>query len=82
MGTPAVSVGTRQSSRELGPNVLEVSNEPGEIFNGISKMINKPRPEQSHIYGTGKAGASIANILATSPLPPIQKKFNLPPSLS
>ena len=82
MGTPAVSVGTRQSSRELGPNVLEVSNEAGDIFKGISKMIEKPRPDQSYIYGTGKAGASIANILATSSLPPIQKKFNLPSSLS
>ncbi|HET9257052.1 MAG TPA: UDP-N-acetylglucosamine 2-epimerase [Pseudonocardiaceae bacterium] len=47
LGTPAVSVGTRQHNRECGPNVVFTSQDTGEIAGAIRDQIAHGRYESS-----------------------------------
>lgn len=76
LGTPAVSVGTRQQSRERGPNVIEVSHRTAEIAAAIREQIDHSRYPSSTLFGDGMAGKRIAEILATA-RPTIQKHLQL-----
>lgn len=74
LGIPAVNIGTRQHGREHGANVLHVDYDANEIFNAISFQINHGKYTNSCIFGDGKAGLKIADILSKHPLT-IQKKL-------
>jgi UDP-hydrolysing UDP-N-acetyl-D-glucosamine 2-epimerase len=76
LGTPAVTVGTRQQNRERGPNVVEVSHDPDEIGDAIRSQIGRGRYPSSSLFGDGSAGKRIAEILATA-RPGIQKQLRL-----
>ena len=76
LGTPAVTVGSRQQNRERGENVISVGHEPEEIAVAVSRQIEHGRYEPSQLFGAGTAGQRIAEILAGE-LPPIQKQLNL-----
>lgn len=65
LGVPAVNIGTRQQGRERGKNVIDVSYNKDEIKRAILKQIDHGKYEPEHIYGDGKAGKRIAEILAT-----------------
>lgn len=65
---PVVNIGTRQSRRERGNNVLDVSYNRKEIFDAIADWIKNGKPEQSFVYGGGHAGQNIANLLSSLPL--------------
>jgi len=65
IGTPAVNVGTRQHSRERGQNVIDVPHDAAAIAGGILSQIQHGLYPSSPIYGNGKAGGRIAEILAT-----------------
>ncbi|MEU0940960.1 UDP-N-acetylglucosamine 2-epimerase [Embleya sp. NPDC005971] len=75
LGTPAVSVGTRQHSRECGPNVVFASHDPLEIAEAIRTQITHGRYESSHLFGDGTAGRRVADLLATVS-PPVQKRLH------
>ncbi|MGH4001054.1 MAG: UDP-N-acetylglucosamine 2-epimerase, partial [Pseudonocardiaceae bacterium] len=45
LGTPAVSIGTRQRNRECGPNVVFTSHDPGEITEAVRGQIAHGRYE-------------------------------------
>lgn len=68
LGVPAVNVGTRQLGRERGRNVIDVRHDRQEIRAAVDSHRNGKRPERDLLYGDGKAGARIADVLATADL--------------
>ncbi|WP_406684224.1 UDP-N-acetylglucosamine 2-epimerase [Seonamhaeicola sp. MEBiC1930] len=65
LGVPVVNIGTRQNGRLRAHNVLDVSYEEKAMKDAILNRINKPNPmSQSDIYGNGKSGNLMAEILA------------------
>lgn len=75
LGTPAVSIGTRQHHRECGPNVVFTSHDPRDITDAIRAQIAHGRYESSDLFGSGTAGRDIADVLATVS-PPVQKRLH------
>ncbi len=75
LGTPAVSLGTRQQNRECGPNVIFTSQDPLEIAEAVRAQLARGRYERSHLFGDGTAGRKIADVLATVN-PPVQKRLH------
>ncbi|MCJ7700735.1 MAG: UDP-N-acetylglucosamine 2-epimerase, partial [Anaerolineales bacterium] len=65
LGVPAVNIGTRQIGRERGKNVLDVGHDRDKIVAAIGKQIQHGHYPSEPIYGDGKAGVRIADILAT-----------------
>lgn len=74
LGVPAVNIGTRQSGREHGRNVVHVGYDRHEIEAAVHKQIAHGKYERSSLFGDGKAGKRIADILATAEVR-IQKKL-------
>jgi UDP-hydrolysing UDP-N-acetyl-D-glucosamine 2-epimerase len=64
LGVPVVNIGSRQSGRERAGNVIDVPCEREEIVSAIRHQLKRPRPKGDTLYGDGKAGARIANLLA------------------
>ncbi len=74
LGTPAVTVGTRQHGRERGPNLVEVDHEKEQIADAVRDQIAHGPYERSLLFGDGTAGRKIAETLAVV-RPPVQKKL-------
>ncbi len=72
IGTPVVNIGTRQSKRMRSDNVIDVGYKSKEILKSIQSQINHGKYSSSTIYGDGKAGKKIVEILREIN-PPIQK---------
>jgi len=68
LGVPCVNIGTRQSGRERGKNVVDVEYDAQAIKNAIEYQLSNGRYEPEMIYGDGRAGERITNILAQVPL--------------
>ena len=68
LGIPAVNIGNRQNGRDRGPNVIDTGYSTSEILAAIQNHLNNGRYPASNLYGDGKAGERIADILATVPL--------------
>lgn len=64
LGVPAVNIGTRQSGRDRGRNVLDVDYDRNRIQSAIDSQIHAPRPEPDLLYGDGNAGERIADLLS------------------
>lgn len=64
LGVPAVNIGTRQTGRERGSNVIDVGYDQGEIIDAVRRQARHGRYPSAHIYGDGRAGERIARILA------------------
>jgi len=65
LGVPAINIGSRQSGRERGPNVHDVPHRRAAIQAAIEGMLANGRPERADIYGDGRAGQRIAEIMAS-----------------
>ena len=65
IGTPTVNIGSRQNMRERGKNVIDVANDQQQILEGIRRQMEHGRYESDNLYGDGKAGIRIADVLAT-----------------
>jgi UDP-hydrolysing UDP-N-acetyl-D-glucosamine 2-epimerase len=68
LGVPAVNVGSRQHRRERGPNVFDTAYDASEILAGVQYQVDHGPYPASTLYGDGKAGIRIAELLATVPL--------------
>jgi UDP-hydrolysing UDP-N-acetyl-D-glucosamine 2-epimerase len=68
LAVPAVNIGSRQTGRERGRNVIDVDHERGAIAGAIREHITRGRPEPDRLYGDGRAGARIADTLARAGL--------------
>ena len=77
IGTPAVTVGTRQQGREHGPNLVMVDHDRDAIADAIREQIVHGPYERSHLFGDGRAGVKIADRLAEV-RPQVQKRLLLP----
>lgn len=67
LGTPVVNIGSRQAGRERGENVSDVDYDRKQIKAALKRQITNGRYPSNHLYGDGKAGEKIAEILATLP---------------
>ena len=74
LGVPAVNIGTRQAGRERGRNVIDVEYDRRSIEAAITRHLGAGRAPSDTLYGDGKAGVRIADLLATCPLP-IEKRL-------
>ena len=68
LGVPAVDVGDRQLGREHGLNVVHVGYDRTEIASGIRTQVEVGRYPSDPLYGDGRSGARIADLLARAPL--------------
>jgi UDP-hydrolysing UDP-N-acetyl-D-glucosamine 2-epimerase len=74
LGVPAVDIGDRQSGRDRGANVVNVPYERGAIVAAVRQQIAHGAYPSEPIYGDGRAGPRIADLLARIPLT-IEKKL-------
>ncbi|XP_069093756.1 bifunctional UDP-N-acetylglucosamine 2-epimerase/N-acetylmannosamine kinase isoform X3 [Pleurodeles waltl] len=80
-GTPVINLGTRQTGRETGENVLHVrdADAQNKIIQALQLQFGKRYPG-SKIYGDGNAVPRIVKFLKSINLKwPLQKKFCFPP---
>jgi UDP-hydrolysing UDP-N-acetyl-D-glucosamine 2-epimerase len=63
IGTPVVNIGTRQSGRERGGNVIDAGYDRAEILRGLQAHIAHGKFPMDPVYGDGNAGTRIADIL-------------------
>uniref|UniRef100_UPI003AAB3A20 bifunctional UDP-N-acetylglucosamine 2-epimerase/N-acetylmannosamine kinase isoform X4 n=1 Tax=Centroberyx gerrardi TaxID=166262 RepID=UPI003AAB3A20 len=80
-GTPVINLGTRQTGRETGENVLHVrdADTQNKIHHALKLQFGKRYP-CSKIYGDGSAVPRILKFLRTIDLDkPLQKTFCFPP---
>jgi UDP-hydrolysing UDP-N-acetyl-D-glucosamine 2-epimerase len=73
IGTPVVNVGTRQSRRERGPNVIDVDHDEAAIRDAVAAQMEHGAYVLADTYGDGNAGVRIADILAGLDAIEIQK---------
>jgi UDP-hydrolysing UDP-N-acetyl-D-glucosamine 2-epimerase len=64
LGVPVVNIGTRQSGRERGRNVIDVGYDRDAIVGAARAHLRHGRYEQDRLYGDGRAGQRIADHLA------------------
>jgi UDP-N-acetylglucosamine 2-epimerase len=64
IGTPAVNVGPRQEGRQRGPNVVDVPYDGTAIAEAVRAQLEHGPFDGAPIYGDGRAGSRIADILA------------------
>lgn len=74
LGVPAINIGTRQAGRARGKNVIDVAYSADAIMEAMKQVLHSDRPLSDHLYGDGKAGQRISDLLATVPLR-IEKKI-------
>jgi UDP-N-acetylglucosamine 2-epimerase len=63
IGTPSVNVGSRQTARQRGRNVVDADYNRSAIVDAIQDRLQAGKFESEPIYGDGKAGPRIAEIL-------------------
>lgn len=68
LGVPVVNIGSRQSGRDRGKNVLDAKTNRQEITEAINKQLSNGRYPSDTIYGTGRAGECISQCLGEVPL--------------
>jgi UDP-N-acetylglucosamine 2-epimerase len=68
LGVPTVNIGSRQAGRERGANLVDVGYSHAEILEAIEQQAQRGRAASDTVYGDGKAGVRIAELLAETPL--------------
>lgn len=74
IGTPSVNIGSRQTQRERGDNVIDADPEITSIAAAIRRQLAHGRYPMQPIYGDGTAGQRIAEILASKTVD-VQKRI-------
>jgi UDP-N-acetylglucosamine 2-epimerase len=74
IGVPVVNIGSRQTGRERGHNVIDAPHDAKTIAACINKQLRNGRYPADLTYGDGNAGTRIANILANASVK-IQKRI-------
>jgi UDP-hydrolysing UDP-N-acetyl-D-glucosamine 2-epimerase len=68
LGVPVVNIGSRQTGRDRGINVVDVDYQRSAISQAVRHHLNNGRYPQDTLYGRGCAGTRIAELLAEVPL--------------
>ena len=71
LGLPVVNIGTRQHGRQRSKSVIECNYSQSEIENAIRTQLIHGHYASEFIYGDGRAGEMIADVLET-----IELKFH------
>lgn len=74
LGVPAVNIGSRQSGRERASNVIDTGYDRGGILDAIRRQADHGRYSRSLLFGDGRAGERIADVLARCQ-PILQKRI-------
>jgi hypothetical protein len=69
-----VNIGTRQQGRDRGPNVVNVGYNRADIVAAVRRQLGHGRYPADPLYGDGRAGGRIADLLARVPLT-VQKRL-------
>ena len=64
IGTPAVNIGTRQTMRQRGANVVDVGHDRKQVADAVEQQMKHGPYPQEPIYGDGRAGERIADVLS------------------
>jgi UDP-hydrolysing UDP-N-acetyl-D-glucosamine 2-epimerase len=64
IGTPAVNIGGRQTGRQRGSNIVDVEYASDQIADAVRQQVDHGPYGHEPIYGDGRAGARIADILS------------------
>lgn len=73
LGVPAINIGTRQSGRDRGANVIDVDYCRNQILDAIRVSATIGRHQPDSLYGDGRAGERVAEVLATAPLETVKR---------
>ncbi|HNB26409.1 MAG TPA: UDP-N-acetylglucosamine 2-epimerase [Alphaproteobacteria bacterium] len=73
LGVPAVNIGTRQSGRDRGANVIDVDYDRHQILDAIRVAANIGHCSKDELYGDGHAGERVAEVLAKAPLGTVKR---------
>lgn len=68
LGVPVVNIGSRQTGRERGKNVIDVPPDAEAILEAIRFQTQNGHYQSDLIYGDGKSGSRIASLLSSIPL--------------
>jgi UDP-N-acetylglucosamine 2-epimerase len=68
LGLPVVNIGSRQAGRARGPNVFEIDYDRKLIVEAVQQHLSNGSYPKSTLYGDGRAGECIADLLAKVPL--------------
>ena len=68
LGLPVVNVGSRQNARERSGNVADMRPERKAIAAAIARALKAGKRSYQNVYGDGKAGPRIVELLRTLPL--------------
>jgi UDP-hydrolysing UDP-N-acetyl-D-glucosamine 2-epimerase len=68
LGIPAVNIGSRQQGRDRGANLVDVDYDRRQIVRAIERHLSNGRYPQDQLYGDGKAGWRIGELLSQEPL--------------
>ena len=63
LGVPCVNIGSRQAGRERGRNVVDVGYDRERIEAEICRQVERGPYEPNHLYGDGKSGSKIVEVL-------------------
>jgi UDP-hydrolysing UDP-N-acetyl-D-glucosamine 2-epimerase len=75
LGVPAVNIGVRQRGRDRGRNVVDVPYDRAAIKAALEKQLAQPKFESDCLYGVGRSGERIAELLMKIPLQ-VEKQLN------
>jgi len=68
LGLPVVNIGNRQAGRDRGANVTDVGYDRHAIRQAVEAHLENGRLAPDTLYGDGKAGRRVADLLARLPL--------------
>jgi UDP-hydrolysing UDP-N-acetyl-D-glucosamine 2-epimerase len=68
LGVPAVNIGSRQAGRDRGRNVIDVPYDRKAIMSALEKQLAQRKFEPDPLYGVGRSGEHIAELLMKIPL--------------
>jgi len=75
LGVPFVNIGSRQSGRDRGKNVIDCDYNSLKIEKAIKFQIKHGKYKTNKLYGNGNSGRRIANILKYCKLTTIKKSL-------
>lgn len=75
LGVPSINIGKRQNGREKAENVVQVKHHVGDILSAIKYQLKKKKYKKSYLYGDGKSGKKITNIILKLNIKNTQKRL-------
>ena len=75
LGTPTVNIGERQNGRDRATNVKDVPHDEAAIISAVAAQLEHGPYESSEVYGQGRAGEKISDVLSKLSRPKAAKVF-------